>query len=188
MKIVVLSGSVAGTKTRTVAGYAATTLADAHPDHDVDLLDLAEFDVVPSDGRNYLDYTGDTATVVRAIMAAEVLIVASPVYQASIPGVLKNVLDLLPTDGLTDKVVSMIVTAGSLRHSLVPEVHFKPIFSYLKAHLVANYVFIEEKDIHRGEIIDDDVYLRIQRLIEDTLTLAEVYAEVRARKDAEYGF
>jgi FMN reductase len=188
VKIVVLSGSVAGTKTRTVAGYTATTLSEGHPDHEVTLLDLAEFDVVPSDGRNHLDYTGDTAEVVRAIMAAEVLIVASPVYQASMPGVLKNVLDLLPSDGLRDTVVALIVTAGSVRHSLVPEMQFKPVFTYLKAHVVENGVFIEEKDIHRGEIIDDDVYLRIQRLIEDTLTLAEVYAGVRARKDAAYGF
>jgi FMN reductase len=188
MKIVVLAGSVAGTKTRAAAGYTASALSESHPDHEVTLLDLAEFDVVSSDGRNYLDYTGDTATVVRAIMDAEVLIVASPIYQASMPGVLKNVFDLLPSDGLRDTVVSLIVTAGSARHSLVPEMHFKPVFTYLKAHLVENSVFIEEKDIHRGEIIDDDVYLRIQRLMEDTLTLAEVYAEVRARKDGEYGF
>ncbi|MDA3949075.1 MAG: NAD(P)H-dependent oxidoreductase [Spirochaeta sp.] len=188
MKIVVLSGSVAGTKTRAVAGYTAGHLTETYPDHEISLLDLAEFDIDFSDGRNYLDYTGDTGTVVRAIMAAEVLIVASPVYQASIPGALKNVLDLLPADGLTDTVVSMIVTAGSVRHSTIPETHFKPIFAYLKAHVVANYVFIEEKDIHRGEIIDDDVYLRIERLVDDTLTLAEVHAEVRARKDAAYGF
>lgn len=188
MNVVVLSGSITGTKTRAVARYTQDHLAKTYRDHDVSLLDLAEYEIASSDGRNYLDYPGDTGTVARKIMAAEVLIVVSPIYQASIPGALKNVLDLLPADALTDTVVSMIATAGSARHSLVPEVHFKPIFAYLKAQVVANYVFIEEKDVHRGEIIDDDVYLRIERLVDDTLTLAEVHAEVRARKDAAYGF
>lgn len=188
MKIVVLSGAAAGTRTRTVARSIEQQLVSTYPDHTTTLIDLSGLTIQFSDGRNYLDYTGDTAAVARALMDADIVVVTSPIYQASMPGALKNVLDLLPTDGLAETVVSMVITAGSARHSLVPELHFKPVFTYLKAYTVPTYVFIEEKSIQRGEIIDDDVHLRIERLLDDTITLAEVYAAIRERKDAEYGF
>ncbi|GAB6089381.1 NADPH-dependent FMN reductase [Spirochaeta dissipatitropha] len=188
MKIMVLSGSVAGNKTRAAAVYAVNRLLEHNSEHEARLLDLAEYSLEYSDGRNYLDYSGDTGHVVREIMAADILIVASPIFQASMPGALKNVLDLLPTDALRDKIVALIVTAGSQRHNFIPETMFKPIFGYLKAHMVESYVFIEDRDFQNSQIANDDVFFRIQRLIEDALTLADVYAAVRNIKDEAYGF
>ncbi|MFP4644703.1 MAG: NADPH-dependent FMN reductase [Spirochaetales bacterium] len=188
MNIVALAGSVAGSRTRTAVGHTVAYLSEHAAGHTVTTLDLADYTLAFSDGRNYLDYTGDTAVVVRRIMEADVLIVGSPVFQASIPGALKNVFDLLPSGAFRDKVVAMIVTAGSPRHYLIPEIQLKPILTYLKAHVVEDYVFIEDREIHRGDIVEDDARLRIERLVDDTLTLASVYAEVRARKDKEYGF
>lgn len=143
--IVLLSGSVAGTKTRTAlrAMEASLRAMEASPEqtpgeNEISFLDLADYSVRFSDGRNYLDYSGDTAHIVRTIMAAEI--------------------------------------------------QLKLILTYLKAHIVEDYLFIEEKEIDREQIVDDDVHLRIERLIDGTLTLAEVYREVRKRKDEEYGF
>lgn len=188
MKSVVLSGSVAGTKTIAVARYTEQILRDQRPGDQVVLVDLSQHELVFSDGRNYLDYTGDTKTVVTEVMEAELVIIASPIYQASIPGGLKNLLDLLPSDAFRDTVVGMIITAGSLRHYHIPETQFKPVLAYLKAQVLANYVFIEDKDIHRGEVDDDDAVLRIHRFVDDALTTAEVFQEVQRRKDRQYGF
>ena len=60
--------------------------------------------------------------------------------------------------------------------------------SYMKAEIVQTYVFIEEKDFHRGEITNDDVLFRIERLVEDTVVLTETYAKIREEKEASYGF
>ncbi|MOA25045.1 hypothetical protein D3C78_1457480 [compost metagenome] len=82
----------------------------------------------------------------------------------------------------------MLVTAGSARHYLVAEQQLKPILAYMKAQIVQTYVFIEEKDFYRKEIVNDDVLFRIDRLVEDTYVLSETYAKIREAEEAKYGF
>mgnify|MGYP001175438751 CR=1 FL=1 len=82
----------------------------------------------------------------------------------------------------------MIVTAGPPKHYLIAENQLKPILAYMKAQIVQTYVFIEEKDFHRKEIINDDIFFRIDRLVEDTIMLTETYTKIREEKDAEYDF
>ncbi|MBM7542103.1 NADPH-dependent FMN reductase [Amphibacillus cookii] len=188
MNIVALSGSNVGSKTKIAIDYTVDKLKETEENHQMVSLDLSAYDIQFSDGRNYLDYKGDTAYVAKTIMEADLIIIGTPIFQASIPATLKNIFDLLPTDGLRDKIVSMIVTAGSQRHYLVAEMQLKPILNYMKAHVVENYVFIEEKDYHMKKIINDDVFLRIDRLIEDAFTLSEVYRGIQKKKDAAYGF
>ena len=149
---------------------------------------LAEYDVQFSDGRNYLEYEGDTEYVTETIMEADAIIIGTPIFQASIPATLKNIFDLLPVNAFRDKVVSMLVTAGSPKHYLIAEQQLKPILSYMKAQIVQTYVFIEEKDFHRKEIVNDDVLFRIERLVEDTVVLTESYAKIRKEKEEKYDF
>ena len=126
--------------------YTVAELEKNYPDSTVTLLDLADYDMQFSDGRNYLTYTGDTKYIAETVMNADALIIGTPIFQASIPASLKNVFDLLPEKALRDKVVSMVVTAGSPKHYLIAEQQLRPILSYMKAQLVHTYVFIEEKD------------------------------------------
>lgn len=185
MKIVGLSGSNVGSKTRTAMNYTFKYLNEKYPNTEVTLIDLAEYEVQFSDGRNYLEYEGDTRYVAQTIMEADAVIIGTPIFQASIPATLKNVFDLLPVNAFLDKVVSMLVTAGSAKHFLIAENQLKPILAYMKAQIVQTYVFIEEKDFNRKEIINDDVFFRINRLVEDTVVLAETYGKIR---EAQYGF
>lgn len=188
MKIVGLSGSIIGSKTKTAMNYAIKSVAKKYPDAEVGLIDLADYDIRFSDGRNYLEYDGDTGYVTKAIMEADAIIIGTPIFQASIPATLKNIFDLLPINAFQDKVVSMIVTAGSAKHFLIAEQQLKPILAYMKAQIVQSYVFIEEKDFHRREITDDDVLFRIDRLVEDTVTLTKTYAKIREENEAIYDF
>ncbi|MGE8206809.1 NADPH-dependent FMN reductase [Heyndrickxia sp. NPDC080065] len=188
MKIVGISGSNVGTKTRTAMEYIFKMIREKYPDADITLLDLAEYEMVFSDGRNYWEYDGDTKYVTETIMAADAIIIGTPVFQASIPATLKNIFDLLPVNAFRDKVVSMLVTAGTAKHYLIVEQQLKPILAYMKAHSVQTYVFIEEKDFHRKEIVNDDVLFRMERLVEDTVLLVDAYARIRQAKDAEYDF
>lgn len=188
MKIVGLSGSRVGSKTRTAMNYTIKTITEKYPDAEVTVIDLAEYDVQFSDGRNYLEYEGDTGYVAKTIMEADAIIIGTPIFQASIPATLKNIFDLLPVNAFRDKVVSMIVTAGSAKHYLIAEQQLKPILSYMKSQIVQTYVFIEERDFIRKEIVNDDVFFRIDRLVEDTVVLTETYTKIREAKEAEYDF
>ncbi|MDQ0270375.1 NADPH-dependent FMN reductase [Cytobacillus purgationiresistens] len=188
MKLVGIAGSNVGSKTRTAMDYTLKIAREKYPQADITLLDLAEYDMAFSDGRNYWEYDGDTKYVTETIMDADALIIGTPTFQASIPATLKNIFDLLPVNAFRDKVVSMVVTAGTAKHYLMAEQQLKPILAYMKAHIVPTYVFIEEKDYLRREIVNDDVLFRMERLVEDTVLLVDAYSQIREKKDAEYDF
>lgn len=188
MNVVLLSGSNVGTRTRTAMNYTLNLLTEKYPEVDTKLLDLAEYDMQFSDGRNYLEYEGDTGFVTKTIMDADAIIIGTPIFQASIPASLKNIFDLLPQKALRDKIVSMIVTAGSPKHFLIVEQQLKPILGYMKAQVVQRYVFIEEKDFYRKELMNDDIHFRLESLLEDTIVLTETYQKIRQAKEEEYGF
>lgn len=188
MKIVALAGSIVGSKTKIAMVKVVEMLQQKYPEHEVTLLDLAEYKLEFSDGRNYFEYDGDTKYVTEKIMAADAIVIGTPTFQASIPATLKNIFDLLPVNAFRDKVVSTVVTAGTSKHYLMVEQQLKPILAYMKAHIVPTYVFIEEKDFLRKEIINDDVLFRLERLAEDTVVMVDAFAAIRAKKDEEYDF
>lgn len=188
MKIVALAGSNVGSKTKTAMLKVTDILEHKYPQHEVTLLDLADYSLEFSDGRNYFEYDGDTKYVTETIMEADAIIIGTPTFQASIPATLKNIFDLLPVNAFRDKVVSSVVTAGTAKHYLMVEQQLKPILAYMKAHIVPTYVFIEEQDFLRKEIVNDDVLFRLDRLVEDTVLTVEAFDTIRKKKDEEYDF
>jgi len=188
MKIVALAGSIIGTNTKTALTKTVEIFSEKYPQHEIKLLDLADYTLQFSDGRNYFEYEGDTKYVTETIMAADAIVIGTPTFQASIPGTLKNIFDLLPVNAFREKIVSIIVTAGSAKHYLMVEQQLKPILAYMKAHIVPTYVFIEEKDFLRQEIVNDDILFRIERLAEDTVLTVEAFEAIRIKQEEEYDF
>ncbi|WP_413375026.1 NADPH-dependent FMN reductase [Alkalihalobacillus sp. 1P02AB] len=188
MKIVGLAGSIVGSKTRNAMNYLSKEISENYRDIEFTLLDLADYDIQFSDGRDYLEYEGDTGYVTKKIMEADAVIIGTPIFQASIPATLKNIFDLLPANAFLDKVVGMFVTAGTSKHYLVAEQQLKMVLAYMKAQIVQSYVFIEENDFYRKKIINEDVIVRLNRLIEDTIILTKTYSSIRKAREAEYNF
>jgi len=56
-------------------------------------------------------YNEDTVLVVSKLLFTDFIVMGTPIYQASIPGALKNLLDHLTTNALKEKVTG-IVTIG----------------------------------------------------------------------------
>lgn len=188
MKILVLAASNVGSKTGIATKEAYRLLEENYSEHELSYINLKEKELVFSDGRHYLDYSRDTAEVTQAVMATDVLILGSPIFQASIPGVLKNLFDLLPQNALRDKTVSMIMTAGSDKHYLVAEQQLKPILSYMKANVLQTYVFIRDIDYGLDGLNNDDVFFRLDTLVSDTVMLGLAYQEMLEAKEAAFGF
>src|SRR5699024_12377065 len=155
MKIVVLSGSIIGTKTLTAMKKTVEILEKKYPQHEVVLLDLAAYKIEFSDGRQYFEYDGDTKYVTETVMDADALIIGRPIFQASIPATLKNIFDLLPVNAFRDKVVGTVVIAGAAKNFLIVEQQLKPIFSYMKAHIVPTDVSIYEENFLRKQIVNE---------------------------------
>lgn len=188
MKTIFLSGSRVGTKTLIIIQKLAAKYKEKYPEHETTFLDLKEIDVEFSDGRNYLDYDGNTGYVTKEIMSADIIFIGSPTFQASIPATLKNIFDLLPQKALDNKTVGIVMTAGSDKHYLIAEVQLKPILGYMKANTVPTYVFIKDTDIINKKIVNDDVLFRLDNLIENTVILTESYQLIREKTETDYGF
>jgi len=169
MKVVGLSSSIVGSKTRTVMNYLAEKITQDSPDVEFTLIDLKDFNIQFSDGRNYWEYEGDTRFVAETMMEADAIIIGTPIFQASIPATLKNIFDLLPPNAFLDKMIGIFVTAGTPKHFLVVEQQLKPILAFMKAQIAQSYVFIEDSDFYNKEIIDENVLFRLNRLIEEVL-------------------
>ena len=188
MKTIFLSGSRVGSKTLASMKQLEATYREKYPEHDTTFLDLKDYTIEFSDGRNFLDYDGDTLFFFFLFMSGDILFIGSPTFQASIPATLKNIFDLLPQKAFEDKTVGMVMTAGSDKHYLIGETQLKPILGYMKANIVPRYVFIKDVDIINKEIVNDDVLFRMEQLVENTVVLAESYQLIREKTEEDYGF
>lgn len=68
--------------------------------------------------------------VLDEIESADLLLVASPVYRGSYPGLLKHLFDLIDLNALIDTPVLLAATGGTERHALVLDHQLRPLFSF----------------------------------------------------------
>ena len=188
LKVIGIAGSVVGSKTRIAVEQVLNKMNGEHQELKTELIDLSDYELVFSDGRDYRDYSGDTKTVLEKIMSADAYIIGTPIFQASIPGALKNLFDLLPNEAFRDKVAGIVATAGSSKHYLVPEHQLKPILSYMKAVILPKYVFVEEKNYYQKEIVDEDAIFRLNQLADDLVHGINVFSEIQKAKDSAFPF
>ncbi|GGJ96146.1 FMN reductase [Lentibacillus kapialis] len=188
MKIVGIAGSVVGSKTRVAVQQILNHIKNEHQEIETELIDLGEYELVFSDGRDYRDYSGDTKTALEKVMSADAYIIGTPIFQASIPGALKNLFDLLPNEAFRDKVVGIVATAGSSKHYLVPEHQLKPVLSYMKAVIIPKYVFVEEKSYYQRKIVNDDAIFRLNQLANNLVHGINVFSEIQKEKDSAFPF
>lgn len=180
---------MSGSKTSRLTSSFASILEEEYgQDCEVQFIDLKGKDMVFSDGRHYLDYSGDTLEVLLAIMQSDVIVIGTPIYQASIPASLKNIFDLLPVHALERKVIGLIVTGGSARHFLVAETQIKPIIHYMSGTLVPKYVYVIDTDFNSDGSVNDEIEFRLQTLLEDIMLVARTYNDVWQAQDEMFGF
>ncbi|MFC3041117.1 NADPH-dependent FMN reductase [Virgibacillus xinjiangensis] len=174
MKVIGIAGSIVGSKTRATVEKVLDNVKKFSPEVEVELVDLKDYQLDFCDGRHYTEYEGDTKTLINQLMEADAYIIGTPIFQASIPGALKNMFDVLPVDTMMNKTAGMIATAGSSKHHLVVEHQLKPILSYMKAMVLPQYVFIEEEYFdEKKEITNGEILYRLEKLAEDVIEMGK---------------
>lgn len=168
-KILALTGSVKGIKTLVALQDTLANLNEINPEMETRLLAIGDFNLEFSDGRPLNEYNLDTQYLINEILSADALIIASPTYQTSIPGALKNIFDLLPMNALDKKIAGIIITAASPMYYLMAESQLKPILRYMGAHVIHKFVYIQDKDFTNNIITNPDINERIHCLALDTI-------------------
>jgi len=122
---------------------------------------------------------------VASVEAADVVIVATPIYKAAYSGLLKLFLDLLPADALRGKAVLPLASGGTMAHLLALEYTLKPVLAALGARHVLDAVYACDAQLPRHEALGYLPDAEIQQRIALSLqTLVERAEPQRERADA----
>jgi FMN reductase len=129
-------------RTHGLARTLAAELARVLPDASVEEADLAVL------GPRVLDPADAAASAAAGlVLAADVLVVASPTYKATYSGLLKAFLDRLGTGSLAGKTAVPILLGGAPNHQLAVDVHFTPLLLELGAAVPARGLFVLESEV-----------------------------------------
>lgn len=108
------------------------------------------------------------------VAAADVLVVATPVYKAAYSGVLKVFLDLLPQTALEGKTVLPLATGGSPHHMLALDYALRPVLQSLGAKHILPGIYATDAQISlSGEgvyQISDDIGARLDAAVHTLIT------------------
>jgi NAD(P)H-dependent FMN reductase len=150
--------------------YAAGTVKDA----EVDILNLAETPVEICDGRALDQYDEGTRAAVGKIAGAAAVLIAAPVYRASYPGVLKNLLDTTPVEALQAKPVGIVAMGGSPHHFLGVDWQLREVLTWFGALVAPTSVYITGGDFKDGQLASDGARQDLAALAQTLVTLSRL--------------
>ena len=160
-KVVAVSGSLQKpSRTLVLAEHIVAALGEALPiEAEVITLDELAPHLAGALYRSQLPAAAERR--IAAIEAADVLVVASPVYRASYSGLFKHLFDFVGQDALIDTPVLLAATGGSDRHALVIDHQLRPLFSFFQARTLPLGVYASEQDFKGYAIGSTALYERI---------------------------
>jgi FMN reductase len=129
-------------RTLGVARAVAERIAAAHAGAVVAVIDLAER------GAELLDPgSAQVAADVAELLAADVLVVASPTYKATYTGLLKLFLDRIAGGALGGTPAVPVMTGGAANHALSVDVHLRPLLIELGASCPTQALYVLEAQL-----------------------------------------
>lgn len=175
MKILLVDGTVIGTKTGVILEQVKDYIEEVNSEYTLEIIHLSNYEHQFVDGRPFENYNDDMKLLVSKFDQADGFIIASPIFQGSIPGVLKNTFDFLHPKSMRYKPVSIVANGGTYQHHLVIENQLKPILDYFRCLVTPNYVYTHKSHFDENNvIIDNDVHDRLRELARVFVQYAEM--------------
>ncbi len=136
-----------------------------------DILHLGGYRLSFADGRPLTGYDDDTQSVVERVIAADMLLIATPVFRASFTGALKNLLDHIPVEGLQGKACGLIGMGATDHHYLSIDAQLRPVMAWFGAHLVPGMVYLQSRHFQDGQLADSQAVADLQSLARSVAAL-----------------
>jgi NAD(P)H-dependent FMN reductase len=112
---------------------AAEAVRGVVSDIEVGVMDLAKVPIETCGGRPLDKYAAETRHAVDRIAGAAAVLIATPVYRASFPRVLKNLLDIAPVDALRGKPAGIVAMGGSAHRYLAVDTQLRQVLGWFGA-------------------------------------------------------
>lgn len=176
MKLLGISGTIIGYKTGIVVKKVLDEVKRKYPEIEVEYLDMMDYDVQFCDGRDPATYSEDTRKVIEKVSSADFYIIGTPIFQGSIPGVLKNLFDLINPNDFRNKVMGFVANGGTYQHYLVIENQLKPIAGFFRAYVAPGYVYAQTNHFNgQNELVDPEVLERIENLADEVVHMQKSF-------------
>jgi len=163
----------AATPPGRLAAAIAMAAQAAGGDVAVDILNLAETPVEICDGRPLDAYGAATRQAVARIAAAGAVLIGAPVYRASFPGVLKNLLDITPVEALQNKPVGIAAMGGSPHHFLAVDGQLRQVLAWFGALVAPTSVYLTGGDFRDGQLTAEPARNDLAALAQTLITLLQ---------------
>jgi FMN reductase len=137
-----------------------------------ELVDLGEYKVSFADGRPLDAFGDDTAAVVGKIVAADAVLLATPVYRATFTGSLKNLLDLTPLEALQEKPVGIVAMGATQHHYLGADWQLRAVLAWFGARTLPTSVYLDSSHFSDGKLADERTKADLSALTAGLLRLA----------------
>jgi chromate reductase, NAD(P)H dehydrogenase (quinone) len=147
------------------------------------LLDLATMPPEIFSPASYAEKPAAFKKFTDAILAADGLVIVTPEYNGSLPGVLKYFIDMLPfPESFEQRPVCFVGLAAGIWGALRPVEQLQAIFGYRNAYIFPERVFMP--GIHKllddaGRLTSPDIEKRLKKQAADFVGFVE---SLRAKK------
>ncbi|MFZ6862866.1 NADPH-dependent FMN reductase [Undibacterium sp. Ji67W] len=125
----------------------------------------------------------------QLLKQADAVVVATPIYKAAYSGLLKIFLDILPQEGLAEKIVLPLAVGGGQSHMLALDYGLRPILQALGAQQVLNSIYATEAQVVWNEAsglqIASEIDSRVQHGVESLIDSLQCKAARRAKRQPE---
>lgn len=152
------------TEAAAIAGGSGSDVA-------VDILNLADTPIEICDGRPLASYGAATRDAVARITAAGAVLIGAPVYRASFPGVLKNLLDITPVEALQNKPTGIVAIGGSPHHYLAVDTQLRAVLAWFGALVAPTSVYLTGSDFQEGRLAAQSARQDLAALTQTLLAL-----------------
>lgn len=136
-----------------------------------DILHLGDHRISFADGRPLEAYDDDTRAVVERVIAADMYLIATPVFRASYTGALKNLLDHVPVEGLQGKACGLIGMGATDHHYLSIDAQLRPVLAWFGALVVPGMVYLQSRHFQDGQLADPQAIADLQSLARSVVNL-----------------
>ena len=111
------------------------------------------------------DLDDQAERVIDDIIGSDALIIGSPTYKGSYPGLFKHLIDLIEPHELRAKPIIITATGGGDRHALMVEHQLRPLFGFFMAHTLPTAIYASDRDFTDYKVSSEPLSRRIDEVI-----------------------
>jgi FMN reductase len=164
MRVLILTTSLsAASRSRVTGKFALEILTQRGIEAElIDVRDLGDLPLTGSSGA-WEPHVG-IDLLKQKLRWATHLLLAVPIYNFAVSGLTKSIIELMGEDVLGGKTVGLLCAAGGPRGYMSVLPFANSLMLDFRCWIVPRFVYATRSDIVDGEIVSDDLRLRIEQL------------------------